>query len=420
MSGALNVTIPPKMVEPLFSPKRYKVFYGGRGGAKSWGIARALLVKGMERPLRILCAREIQRTIADSVHRLLGDQIADLGLGGFYSITENGIIGRNGTEFFFSGLRTQDVHKLKSYEGVDICWVEEAHVVSKRSWDILIPTIRKENSEIWMSFNPELDTDETYTRFVVNPPKDSVLVYTTYADNPWFPKVLEQERLDLKTRDPIAYDNVWEGKCRASVEGAIYEKEISDVTHGGRIRPVPYDPLLKVHTVWDLGWEDAMCIILAQRGVSEVRIIGYIEDHHKKFTDYVAQLERLNYRWGFDWLPHDGKAKDYKSGKSAEELLKELGRKVRIVENLDVETGIKAARLMFPRCYFDESTKPLIQGLRRYRRSINQTTGQFGPPIHNDPADAFRYLAVAVDKMGNETQIKDPYKGFRREKVLYA
>jgi phage terminase large subunit len=371
----------------------------------------------MERPLRVLCAREIQRTINDSVHRLLSDQIAEMGLGGFYTVTDNEIRGRNGTEFFFSGLRTQDVHKLKSYEGVNICWVEEAHVVSKKSWDILIPTIRAEGSEIWITFNPELDTDETYARFVMRPPKESRVVHLTYADNPWFPKVLEDERLDLKARDPIAYENVWEGKCRASVEGAIYEQELASVYIENRYRPVPYDPLLKVHTVWDLGWNDRMAIILAQRSISEVRIIDYIEDSHKTLADYVGELDRRPYRYALDWLPHDGKAKDYKSGKSAEELLKEMGRKPRIVENLSVEAGIKAARLMFPRVYFDEKAEQLLYALKRYRRTINETTGQPGHPRHDDAchgSDAFRYLAVAVDRMGNEATIKDPYKGFRR------
>jgi len=410
------------MVKPLFEPHRYKVFFGGRGGAKSWGVARALLVKAMQKPIRILCAREVQRTIADSVHRLIADQIKDLGLTRVFSVTDQSIKGRNGSEFLFSGLRTQDVHKLKSFEGVDICWVEEAHVVSKRSWDILIPTIRKEDSEIWITFNPELDTDETYLRFVEKPPTDSVVVHLNYRDNPWFPKVLEKERLDLQQRDPIAYENVWEGKCRASVEGAIYEKEIADVYAQGRYRIVPYDPLLKVHTVWDLGWNDQTSIILVQRGVSEVRLIGYIEDHHKTLAEYVDMLERLPYRYATDWLPHDGKAKDYKSGKSAEELMRAMGRRVRIVENLSVEQGIKAARLMFPRVYFDESADALLMALKRYRRTINQITGQPGPPLHDansHGADAFRMLALAVDKMGNEAPVEDPYRGFRKEYGAY-
>lgn len=407
----------PPIVKPIGTkPARYKILYGGRGSGKSWSVARLLLDFGMKTRIRVLCAREIQRTISESVHQLLRDQIVELGLEDFYTVTDTAIRGANGTEFYFAGLRHQDAHKLKSYEGVDVCWVEEAQVVSKRSWDVLAPTIRKPGSEIWVTFNPELDTDETYVRFVVSPPEGSVVIKMNYSDNPWFPEVLDLERLALQKRDPEAYRNVWEGECRSSVEGAIYQRELSDLYEQKRLRPVPYDPVLQVHTVWDLGWNDQMSIILAQKAASEMRVIGYIEDSHRTLAEYVADLERLPYRWGFDWLPHDGRAKDYKSGKSAEEILAAMGRKVRIVENIDVESGIKAARLLFPRCYFDERTDKLVHALKRYRRTINQATNEPGPPLHDSAshgADAFRYLAIAADQMSNETVVADPYAGFR-------
>jgi len=413
----LAIKYPPKL-NVLFQPKRYKVLYGGRGGAKSWNIARALLDKGLDTPVRVLCAREIQKTIADSVHRLLADQISALGLQSFYRVQEASISGVNGTEFLFAGLRHQDIGKIKSFEGVDVCWVEEANSVTKKSWDVLIPTIRKEASEIWISFNPELDTDETYSRFVVNPPADSAVVFLTYADNPWFPAVLENERVSLKSRDPEAYENVWEGKCRSAVEGAIYSREVSDLFSAGRVRAVPHDPLLPVHTVWDLGWNDQMSIGLVQRTASEVRVIEYIEDSHRTLAEYVAQLRERQYNWAHDWLPHDGQAKDYKSGKSAEEILAALGRKARIVPKLDVESGIKAARLVFPRCYFDKDrTERLVHCLKRYRRTVPVNTQEPGPPLHDEfshGADMFRYLAVAIDQMAPDVVIKDPYASFRR------
>jgi phage terminase large subunit len=152
-----SYSLPPKLQPVRESPSRIKVLYGGRGSSKSWSVARILLEFGTKAKIRVLCAREIQRTISESVHQLLRDQIAELGLDEFYAVTDNAIRGANGTEFYFAGLRSQDAHKLKSYEGVDICWVEEAQVVSKRSWDILLPTIRKPDSEVWVTFNPELD-----------------------------------------------------------------------------------------------------------------------------------------------------------------------------------------------------------------------------------------------------------------------
>lgn len=409
-------TLPPKL-EPFEKVSaRYKTAWGGRGSGKSWGVARLLLDFGTRSRIRVLCAREIQRTISESVHQLLRDQIAALGLSEFYTVTDTAIRGANGTEFYFAGLRSQDAHKLKSYEGVDICWVEEAQVVSKRSWDILLPTIRKPMSEIWVTFNPELDTDETYQRFVAKPPEGSIVVKMNYSDNPWFPEVLEYERKALQARDPIAYQNVWEGECRSAVEGAIYAKEVAALYEQGRVRPCPYDPLLPVHTVWDLGWNDQTSIALVQRA-SEVRIIGYIEDSHRTLADYVAQLKQLPYVWGQDWLPHDGRAKDFKSGKSAEEMMKAMGRDVRIVENLDIESGIKALRMVFPRIYIDPGAERLLHCLKRYRRTINANTNEPGPPLHDEyshGADCARYMALAVDQMGNAPTIADPYKAFAR------
>ena len=272
--------------------RRYYVSYGGRASAKSWTFARALLVQGLYDPLRILCAREIMRTVADSVHRLLKDQIAALGLGDWYTVTDTSIVGVNGTEFLFAGLRTLDANKIKSLEGIDIVWVEEAQAVSKKSWETLIPTIRAEGSEIWASFNPELDSDDTYQRFVVHQPDNAWVQRVTYRDNPWFPDVLEQERLSLKKRDPIEYEHVWEGKPRTVVVGAIYANEIIKMIEDRRVRPVPYDPKLKVHTIWDLGWNDQTSIIFAQRLMSEVRIIDYEEESFLRYDEWAKRLDR--------------------------------------------------------------------------------------------------------------------------------
>src|SRR5574343_562163 len=149
----------PLKLQGLFKPMRYKVAYGGRGSGKSWAFARALLIQASEKPLRVLCGREVQKSIKQSVHTLLKDQIQELGLGQFYDVLETEIRGKNGTQFSFAGLASHTVESIKSFEGCDIVWIEEAQTVSKKSWDILIPTIRKPNSEIWVTFNPDLDTD---------------------------------------------------------------------------------------------------------------------------------------------------------------------------------------------------------------------------------------------------------------------
>ena len=402
----------PKKLRFLFEPHRYKVAHGGRGGAKSWGFARALLILGTMSPLRILCTREVQKSIKDSVKKLLDDQIEAMGMGGEYDSFETEIRGRNGTEIIFAGLQQHTVTSIKSMESIDICWCEEAQTISDESWKILIPTIRKPGSEVWISFNPMLDSDPVWKRFVASRPPDSVVAEINWSDNPWFPDVLEAERQHCQATDPENYPNIWEGKCRSAVIGAIYASELVTAQSEQRIRPVPYDPRLKVHVIWDLGWNDKMSLILAQKGVSEMRVIGYIEESFKTLDWYAAELNKLNYNWGYDWLPHDAKAGDFKTGMNTHQLLRKLGRKTKETPQIGVENGIKAARMLFPRVYFDKTkTERLVECLKRYRRSLPTTTGEPGSPVHDEHshgADAFRYLAVVADAMTNETDAPPP------------
>jgi phage terminase large subunit len=183
MAENLDVHFPEKL-QFLFAPKRYKVAHGGRGSGKSYNFAQALILLAAQKPMRVLCTREIQKSIKQSVHLLLSDQIQRLGLGAFFTVLETEIRGMNGSLFMFAGLAQHTVESIKSIEGCDIVWVEEAQTVSKKSWDILIPTIRKDDSEIWVSFNPDLDTDDTYTRFVLNPAPSATVVEMNFGDNP--------------------------------------------------------------------------------------------------------------------------------------------------------------------------------------------------------------------------------------------
>ena len=398
----------PEKLAPIFEPRRYKVMHGGRGGGKSWSVAGVLLTIGADRALRILCAREIQKSMKDSVHRLLKDQIIKLGLESFYEVLDTEIRGANGTLFLFSGLQSHTVDSIKSFEGVDIVWVEEAHGVSKKSWDVLTPTIRKAGSEIWLTLNPDMDTDETYVRFIATPSDDTWVCEINWRDNPWFPEVLNQERLKAKrTMSKEDYEHIWEGKARTVAVGAIYRHEIVDMIGGGRQTLVPYDPSLLVHTVWDLGWNDAMTIGFVQKGPMDVRIIDYIEDSHRTLDWYVAQIEKRPFRWGNDYLPHDGRTRNYQTGKSTEEQLHSMGRKPIVLNATSVEEGIKAARMLFPRCYFDkDKTERLVECLKRYKRAVHTQTGEPMGPLHDEfshGADMFRYVAQAVPVMRNET-----------------
>jgi phage terminase large subunit len=383
---ALSEAVFPKALKFLFKPSRYKVARGGRGSGKSWGFARALILRCMERQTRVLCTREIQKSIQQSVHQLLSDQIEQMGVSDVFEVLHTEIRGPNGSCFYFSGLSDITATSLKSFEGVDICWCEEAQAISAKSWKTLIPTIRKEGSEIWVTYNPELETDPTHQMFVVNPPEDCTSVLMNWSDNPYFPEVLKAEREHAeKTMKSEEYRNVWEGECLPAVTGAIYFDEVATAEREGRIRDVPIDPLLKTHAIWDLGWNDSMSIVLVQRSASELRIVDYIEDSHRTLDDYVRQLNAMPINWGTHYLPHDGFAKDFKTGKSAQEILEALGCSVEQTPNMAIEEGIRAARMTFGRIYFDKTKAGrLIECLKRYRRIINKQTNEASSPLHDE------------------------------------
>jgi phage terminase large subunit len=397
-----NAQFPVKLAV-LFEKARYKVLYGGRGGAKSWGVARALLILGAKKPMRVLCAREYQTSIKDSVHKLLCDQIQSMNLLGFYEITQASIRGKNGTEFLFAGLKN-NISNIKSYEGCDICWVEEAQTVSRLSWNTLIPTIRKDASEIWVTFNPELESDETYQRFVLKPPEDCLVQKVNWNDNPWFPETLRLEKDSLKNRDQEAYNTVWEGLCRQTVDGAIFAREMQFAELDGRITKVNYDPTKPVHAVFDLGWADATAIWFLQFVGMETRLIRYHEDNQQTISHYLAKMQTFGYVYETLWLPHDAQNKTLAAaGRSIEEVVRNAGFKTRIIERTPILDSINAARTIFRNCWFDrENCHDGLQCLRHYRYDVDPDTKQFSRmPLHDQyshGADAFRYIGLMIQE----------------------
>lgn len=214
----------PKWAKALFDQQaRYIAIRGGRGSGKSRSVATALVLRAAQTPLRILCAREIQKSIRDSVKRLLDDEIDRLALKSFFQSTDTEIRGANGSLFLFAGLRT-NIESIKSMEGLDIAWVEEAQTVSQASLDILIPTVRNPGSQIWFTWNPNRDTDPVDSMFVrVDPPPSSVVLRVNWDQNPWFPDVLRAEMEYDRSRDPEKYAHVWEGEYVQHSEARVFK-----------------------------------------------------------------------------------------------------------------------------------------------------------------------------------------------------
>lgn len=392
----------PAKLQVLFQPSRYKIVYGGRGKGASWNIARALLIQGAQKPLRILCCREIQNSIDDSVYKLLVDQIGKLGLGNVYQILKTEITAVNGTQIGFHGLRHK-IDSIKSAEGIDIVWVSEARTVSKDSWNKLIPTVRKDGSEIWVDFNPELDTDETYRRFVVNPPPSAQIVFMTWRDNPWFPQVLREEMATLRMQSEDDYLHVYEGHTKKALEGAVFKDELRTARSEGRICRIPVRKDVPVHVFVDLGFGDNTSLWFMQKVGLEYHFIHTYQNRLKLWPHYLEYIQKTGYIIHTVWLPHDGAA-DNVRGKSPEEVSRAAAFKVKVVERVAVKTRIDAGRAMMAACWFDEEEcADGLQALHHYvwENSAGTKKNPEGvatrEPLHNEHshyADAFQVFGV--------------------------
>lgn len=395
----------PEAFEGLLEPHRYKVFYGGRGGAKSQTFAIVLLLMGVQKPIRVLCAREVQKSIKDSVKRLLDDEIIRLGLGGFYTSLDAEIRGANGTIFVFYGLH--NMSSLKSMKGLTHCWVEEAESISDRSLDILRPTIREPGSELWFSFNPEHVHSPIWQQFIIGRPEDALVKKVTWRDNPWFPDVLDEERRHCLQADPDKYDWIWEGNPRVIAEGSYYGKLLQQAEQDGRIGKVPCEPQLLVNTAWDLGMSDSTAIWFFQHlpvgHMGEWRFIDYYEASGEGLAHYAEVLARKGYRYGVHLAPHDIAVRELGTGRSRLETARNLGINFAAVKNLPIMDGIEAARQVLGAAWFDrDKCAKGLNCLYGYKREYDEARAAYRDyPLHDwtsHGADAFRYAAVGYQR----------------------
>jgi phage terminase large subunit len=399
----MTIALPDKL-QCLFQPSRYKVLYGGRGGGKSQNIARALLIQGAEKKHKILCAREIQKSINDSVHALLVEQIQELSLGHFYTVTKSSIIGRNGTEFLFAGLRA-NIASIKSIPNITRAWVEEAQSASATNIKTLARTVRAPESEIWLSFNPDLEDDPVYQEFVADPPTNSIVLKVNFQDNPFFPEVLRQDMEDDKRKNKAEYEHVWEGKPKQAVEGAIFAAELLKAAEEHRITRVQVQAGVPVHTFWDLGQSDNTAIWFVQLVGMEFRLIDYYQASGHKMAHYIEVLAECEYIYGEHCLPHDAEHDQLAAKSTIKQQLLDalrdnpaLGKGVRIVPRIPKKAlGIDAARSIFGQCVFDkEKTADGLQCLRHSAFAKNETGRVSKEPKHDiwsHGADAFMCLA---------------------------
>lgn len=411
----VDFEIVPKF-KPLYEPAPYKIAFGGRGGGKTLAFAQAALILGAMRTLRIGCFREIQKSIKESVHETLKQEIFRMDLKApngapFYTIKEHSIEGANGTEFFFMGLR-HNLNSLKSVANIDLAWVEEADPISDDGWTVFLPTVRRDppygpfgqGSEFWIGFNPGFDTSPTYKRFVENPPTGAVLIPVNYWDNPFFPEILRRQMEDAKKIGGDAYDNVWAGKPRVTIDGAIYAKQIANAELEGRITDVPWIRAKPVNTYWDLGRRDLTAVWFIQPVGSYFHVIDYVEGRNMEMTEFVNILQNKGYTYGIHFLPHDGANQYVTTNRTAESILRSAGYRVRLVDRVPKKSiSIEASRVIFDQLRFDRNrTYEGLQHLRRYKYEIKD--GQYSrDPKHDDASNA----ADAIQQLGLHQKSED-------------
>jgi phage terminase large subunit len=411
--SALQVDV-PEALQPLLNPARYKGAFGGRGGAKSHFFAEQLILRCFSRQTRAVCVREVQNSLKESVRQLLIDKIEKFKLNGFFQVLDAEIRAKNGSLIIFKGMQSYNADSIKSLEGYDIAWVEEAQSLSHHSLRLLRPTIRKDDSELWFSWNPrhKRDAIDEFFRAGAPHPK-SICVPVNWSDNPWFPKELQDEKNFDYARDPEMADHVWGGNYEIVTEGAYYAKLLFEAEKSGRITNVPYDPSEPVYTAWDLGLDDSTAVWFAQIIAREVRIIDYYEVRNVALIDIAKSIRERQYVYAEHYLPHDVETREISTAKTRKEQL-EAVKLIPIVagSKLPVVDGINAVRTMLPTCVFDATKcEKGLEALRNYRTEHDEEkdTNKL-KPLHDwssHGADAFRELAVNLFDVRQAKNVPD-------------
>jgi phage terminase large subunit len=403
-----DIVLPPKLVPVFEGEARIRGAWGGRGSAKTRTFAKMTAVRGYMWSQagisgQLLCAREHLNSLDESSMEEVKAAIrSEPWLNDYYEIGQKYIRTRCGRiEYTFAGLR-HNVDSIKSKARILLCWVDEAEAVSETAWRKLMPTVREEGSEVWVTWNPENKRSATHKRFRENPPEGAKIVEMNYRDNPWFPAVLEAERLEDYHKRPETYGHVWEGEFLEHAEGAYYLTEMRAVKESGRITEVKYRPELPVITAWDLGIGDSTAIWCCQFAAQEVHLIDYFEHSGVGLDHYVRWLKDKDYIYDTHVLPHDVEVRELGSGMSRLETLQQLGlHNITIAPKLRVDDGIQQVRSFLSRCWFDkENCENGIEAMRAYHREYSDSRMTYNERPHHDwashGADAFRYLAVGA------------------------
>lgn len=435
----------PEKLEPLLYPNRYKAAFGGRAGAKSHFFAGEAVIQAYKRAARIVCIREVQHSLKDSVRQLIVDKINEFGMSDCFDVLDAEIRGAKGTPaegalIIFRGMQSYNSQTIKSLEGFDVAWVEEAQTLSEISLRMLRPTIRKEGSELWFSWNPRFESDPVDHFFRGNDPRkggrwkrpgSAAIVEINWYDNPWLsPEILEEKDHDYAADSETA-EHVWGGGYEAVGDGAYYARIISGIEKSGQVGEFPHVRGEKVYTSWDLGVDDYTSVWFYQILGDRVRVIDFFEyqnegvdtivahcmpEYAEDVHDTLAGMVEIGREEMFDYqrhfLPHDIGMREWGAGArtrihSMADQGVPIGRIHRGVAQ-NPEERINAVRKLLPICDFNATGRVQLglAHLRRYSKKFNENLGLYMGPDkkggHGHASDSFGEFAVncglVVDK----------------------
>lgn len=415
----------PEQYKELFQPSkkwRHIVYKGGRSSGKSTQIAISRLVKGSHTKLRGLCTREIQNSIQESVYKLLCDQIDKMGLNDWQKFNDRLVNRRTGSEIFFKGLHN-NIQSIKSIEGIDWCWVEEAQSVSAESINTLIPTIRKEGSELIWSYNPLTEHDAVQELIV---DKADERTYVRHINSDEVEQLLSSEiiaeREKMKVDNPDMYAHVWLGQPLTSKTGTVFGKQIAQAEIDGRIGSVPYDASAGTYTAIDLGIGDSTAIWWFQLIGQEIHFIDHYESSGEELGHYISVIKNKPYNYTTHYLPHDAKQRELQTGLTRVEFFENNGiHNIEVLRPTNFTLGQDdinmIARPKFSKVWIDrDKCARGLQCLRAYHYEYDEKNKLLKDKPEHDwsshSSSAFIYALMAAEESTEAQQVNIQFKTF--------
>lgn len=409
-----KIKLPPKLKPVFLGEADVRGSHGGRGSAKSRSFAKMTAVRAYQWDMAgrtgiILCGRQFMNSLADSsIEEVKAAIRSEPWLEAHFDIGETYIRTKSGRiSYSFAGL-ARNLDSIKSKSRILLAWVEEAEQVTEEAWVKLIPTLREEDSELWVTWNPERKKSATNKRFhtkIAKPDPRVKIVELNYRDNPWFPDILERKRLKDKEERPDSYAHIWEGEFVAAVEGAYYATLLAEAKADGRIGEVAPDPLMEYRSFWDIGTRDATAIWVAQFVGSQIRVLDYYEAVGQPLGAHLNWLRENGYGSCLCVLPHDGAAVDHLTADRFEDHIRSAGFRTQVVKNQGKQAAMKrveAARRMFPSIRFNEKpTEPGRDALGWYHEKRDDEREVGLGPEHDwssHGADAFGLMCIAYEE----------------------